>query len=295
MSINYTTNLGLAEPVTGTESGTWGDDVNKGITDYLDISIAGTNNITTDADVTLLITNGSSSGNNISSSTAQYMQLLCTGARTTNRNINVPNSSKMYVVNNSTTGGYAITVRGSTGPTTGVTIYNGEQAIVFWSTVAGDFIKTSSFGGTAALLLPVGTTAQEPASPIEGMIRYNSTTKQFEGYSEVASVPGWYSVGGSSISNDTASTTAYYPLFAHATSGTAQVVYTSNTQYTFKPSTGELTSPVHISSNGFMINGTTVSTSYTIASGNNAFSVGPVTVNTGVSVTVSSGQRWVVV
>ena len=295
MSVTYSTNLQLVEPVTGSEAGNWGYDINYGTTDYVDIAIAGTNNITTDADVTLTQTVGNSTGNNIVSTTAQYMQLLCTGARTANRNINVPNISKMYVVNNSTTGGYSITVRGVTGPTTGVTVYNGEQAIVFWSTVAGDFIKTSSFGGTAALLLPVGTTAQEPASPIEGMIRYNSTTKQFEGYSEVASVPGWYSVGGSSISNDTASTTAYYPLFAHATSGTAQVVYTSNTQYTFKPSTGELTSPVHISSNGFMINGTTVSTSYTIASGNNAFSVGPVTVNTGVSVTVSSGQRWVVI
>ena len=295
MSVTYSTNLQLVEPVVGSESGTWGYDINYGTTDYIDIAIAGTNNITTDADITLTQTVGNSSGNNIVSTTAQYAQLLCTGARTANRNINVPNASKMYVVNNSTTGGYSITVRGVTGPTTGVTVYNGEQAIVFWSTVAGDFIKTSSFGGTAALLLPVGTTAQEPASPIEGMIRYNSTTKQFEGYSEVASVPGWYSVGGSSISNDTASTTAYYPLFAHATSGTAQVVYTSNTQYTFKPSTGELTAPEVISSNGFMINGTTVSTSYTIATNNNAFSVGPVTVNTGVSVTVSSGQRWVVI
>jgi len=294
MSINYTTNLGLAEPVTGTESGTWGDDVNKGITDYLDISIAGTNNITTDADVTLLITNGSSSGNNISSSTAQYMQLLCTGARTTNRNINVPNSSKMYVVNNSTTGGYAITIRGVTGPTTGVTIYNGEQAIVFWSSVASDFIKISSYVGTAALQLPSGTTAQEP-TPNQGMIRYNQTTGQFEGYSLVSGTPGWYSVGGSSINNDTSTSSSTYPLFAHATSGTAQIIYTSSTQYVFKPSTGELTAPEVISSNGFMINGTTVSTSYTIASGNNAFSVGPVTVNTGVSVTVSSGQRWVVV
>ena len=45
MTINYTTLLGLAEPVTGTESGTWGDDVNKGITDYLDIAVAGTQTI----------------------------------------------------------------------------------------------------------------------------------------------------------------------------------------------------------------------------------------------------------
>ena len=294
MTINYTTNLGLAEPVTGTEAGTWGGDVNMGITDYLDIAIAGSLNITTDADVTLTITNGSNSGNNIGSTTAQYMQLLCTSSRSTNRNINVPNSSKMYVVNNSTTGGYAITIRGVTGPTTGVKVYNGELAIVFWSSVASYFIKISSYSGTAALQLPSGTTAQEP-TPNQGMIRYNQTTGQFEGYSLVSGTPGWYSVGGSSINNDTSTSSSTYPLFAHATSGTAQIIYTSSTQYVFKPSTGELTAPEVISSNGFMINGTTVSTSYTIASGNNAFSVGPVTVNTGVSVTVSSGQRWVVI
>ena len=147
MTINYTTNLGLAEPVTGTEAGTWGGDVNMGITDYLDIAIAGSLNITTDADVTLTITNGSNSGNNIGSTTAQYMQLLCTSSRSTNRNINVPNSSKMYVVSNSTSGGYAIVVRGyTTGPsyTTGVTIANGEKCVIFWSSVSNDFIKITS-------------------------------------------------------------------------------------------------------------------------------------------------------
>jgi hypothetical protein len=43
-----------------------------------------------------------------------------------------------------------------------------------------------------------------------------------------------------------------------------------------------------------LLNGTTVSASYTIASGNNGFSVGPITVASGQAVTVASGQRWVV-
>lgn len=37
-------------------------------------------------------------------------------------------------------------------------------------------------GGTASVTIPVGTTAQRPASPTTGMIRYNSTTGQYEGY-----------------------------------------------------------------------------------------------------------------
>lgn len=43
-----------------------------------------------------------------------------------------------------------------------------------------------------------------------------------------------------------------------------------------------------------MVNNTTITTNYTIGSGTNGWSVGPVTVASGVSVTVSSGQRWVV-
>ena len=35
---------------------------------------------------------------------------------------------------------------------------------------------------TGAIQLPVGTTAQRPASPSVGMVRYNTTTSHFEGY-----------------------------------------------------------------------------------------------------------------
>ena len=44
-----------------------------------------------------------------------------------------------------------------------------------------------------------------------------------------------------------------------------------------------------------IINNTTIGVNYTIASGTNGFSVGPITVSSGFAVTVSSGQRWVVI
>lgn len=44
----------------------------------------------------------------------------------------------------------------------------------------------------------------------------------------------------------------------------------------------------------FFVNSKTVTTSYSIPSGQNANSVGPITVNAGVTVTVPSGSRWVV-
>ncbi len=56
-----TTLLGLVTPTQGTLSGTWGDTVNYGISDYVDISVAGTLTLTNDGAVTLANTTGSSS------------------------------------------------------------------------------------------------------------------------------------------------------------------------------------------------------------------------------------------
>jgi len=99
---------------------------------------------------------------------------------------------------------------------------------------------------------------------------------------------------GATITNDTSTSTNVYPTFVDATSGSLSTINTSNAKLLYKPSTGELQSSALIASNGIMVNSTTVSASYTIASGQNGMSIGPVTVNSGVTVTVSSGQRWLV-
>ena len=52
--------------------------------------------------------------------------------------------------------------------------------------------------------------------------------------------------------------------------------------------------PQVLGNNGLIVNNNTVTVSSTLASGQNAMSVGPITVNSGVVVTVSSGQRWVI-
>jgi hypothetical protein len=144
MTVNYTSLLALGQPVTGTESGTWGDDVNNAVTSYLDIAIAGTQTLSTDGDVTLTLTQGTSLATNIGTTSAQYMILNCTGARTALRNINVPNSSKAYIVMNNTSGGFNVTIRGSTGPTTGISVAPGKQTWVAWDTSASDFKEIAS-------------------------------------------------------------------------------------------------------------------------------------------------------
>ena len=102
-------------------------------------------------------------------------------------------------------------------------------------------------------------------------------------------------VSGASLSNDTTTASNLYPLFAAATSGTPTTIYTSNAQYLFKPSTGELSVKAPRASNGIVVNSATISSDYTIATGDNGLSAGPVSVNSGITVTVSSGSVWTVV
>ena len=148
----------------------------------------------------------------------------------------------------------------------------------------------SAFTSTGALTVSKGTTGQQPASPVTGMIRYNTTSAQFEGYAGAS--PSWLPVGGSVISNDTTTATNLYPIFANATSGTATTVYTGNARLLYLPSTGQLQSTTLRSGNGLFVNSATISEDQTIASGDNASSIGPVIVNPGVVVTISSGSVW---
>lgn len=162
------------------------------------------------------------------------------------------------------------------------------------TTVSGVLTATSDsiFSSTGALTVSKGTAGQQPASPVTGMIRYNTTSDQFEGYAGAS--PSWLPVGGSVISNDTATATNLYPIFANTTSGTATTVYTSNANYLYKPSTGELQALEVVATNGIFVNSQTIAASYSIAAGNNAISAGPVTVSSGQTVTVASGSVWVI-
>ena len=60
------------------------------------------------------------------------------------------------------------------------------------------FTGTATFGGnilmsgTGTIDIPVGTTAERPGSPNNGMIRYNTSLSQYEGYSGSA----WGALGG---------------------------------------------------------------------------------------------------
>ena len=125
---------------------------------------------------------------------------------------------------------------------TGNVITSADTATVTSTMLATELV----FPGTGEITLPNGTTAQRSGSPTSGMIRFNTTYSQFEGYTGSA----WSQVGGG------------------ATGGGSDQV--------------------------FVQNGQSVTTNYTIPTGKNASSVGPISVNSGITVTIPSGSRWLV-
>jgi len=147
-----TTLLGLVTPTQGTLTGTWGDTVNYGITDYVDIAIAGTLAFAGDGAITLANTTGSSAGNSIGATTAQYAIIRVTGILTTAKIITAPSYSKTYLVVNAATGS---TVTFKASGQTGVSIAVGETALVYYN--GTDYVKVV---GTATAGAAGGSTTQ---------------------------------------------------------------------------------------------------------------------------------------
>lgn len=166
MTVNNTTLLGLALPVDGTEVGTWGDDVNNGITTFIEAAVSGTQTLNmAGGDVTLTTTNYSVGTPVLTGTSAQYAVLHCTGAIPTNRNVFLPNQSKIYLVINDCTGNFAVTFRGATGPTAGVSTAGGARVFIAWS--GTDFILITNQNGTFIPATGVGiagTTGADNAS-----------------------------------------------------------------------------------------------------------------------------------
>jgi hypothetical protein len=97
---------------------------------------------------------------------------------------------------------------------------------------------------------------------------------------------GTYTLSGTTLARTTvlANSSATQPSALTFSAGTKDVFVTYPSEYSAYTGGGQ----------GIQLNNTTISANYTIATGVNGFSVGPVTVGSGFAVTVSSGQRWLV-
>jgi hypothetical protein len=132
MAINYTSLLGLAQPVTGTEAGAWGTVVNTQITALVEEAIASTVSLdVTSGDITLTTTVGAANQ-------ARRALLLVTGTPGTTRNVIAPSQSKTYVVINSSDS--TVVIKGAA--TTGVSVASTVRALVAWN--GSDFAVVAS-------------------------------------------------------------------------------------------------------------------------------------------------------
>jgi Chaperone of endosialidase len=202
MTINYTTLLGLAKPVTGTESGAWGDVVNDQITSLVEDSIANAASINvTSGNVTLTDNNGTSDQ-------ARMAILLVSGTPGTSRNIVAPSTSKWYIVRNGSND--AVVIKGSA--TTGVTIPTGSEALVFWN--GSDF--------------EVGGMAGPTSSTDNAVVRYDGTTGKLVQNSSVT-IDDSNNVGGLANLNFSGTGNRITGDFSNATAASRVMFQTSTT------------------------------------------------------------------
>jgi hypothetical protein len=165
MTINYTTLLGLAKPVTGTETGDWGNVVNNEITSLLEDSVANASTISvTAANVTLSTTSGSSNE-------ARMSTLIITGTPGTTRNVVAPSQAKIYQVINQSNS--SVVIKGAA--TTGVTIVSGATACVVWN--GSDFVIASvaAIGMLQGLGTGVATAAAAASNTTGGLVTQPGT------------------------------------------------------------------------------------------------------------------------
>ena len=185
------------------------------------------------------------------------------------------------------------------------------------------FNSQAQFLSTDDIKIPVGSTAQRPASPVVGMIRFNSDTNQYEGNKivtgqNITSITFITTTATLTTNSPHGLSTNDYVTIAGASpaqyNGTYSITVTGASTFTYVMASTPATNATSVGtyyanlwlaigggatgSGGnqiFVENDKTVTSSYTITIGKNASSAGPIQINTGVTVTVPTGSRWVIV
>jgi len=149
---------------------------------------------------------------------------------------------------------------------------------------------------TGAANIPSGATGDRPTG-VNGMFRYNTTDGAFEGYASGA----WGAIGGGGgfeVSTTPPASPSGGDTYWDSEEGNAYIYYedgTSNQWVPLVPSTPPKAAAGGGTDEVFFENDNAVTTNYTLQTGKNALSAGPITINSGVTVTVPSGQSWVIV
>lgn len=169
MTITRTALLDLPIIETNSELGQWGNAVNNGLTQYLDIAIAGITNLTgsnfsgsPNYALTLTLTDGDASATNIVYNSAQYSTIRVSSLNA-NSTITAPASSRSYkVINADST--YTLTIK-ATGQT-GVTINPGASLVAVFNGTdyVGLGVQAAATLTAGQLIKGAGSTVVTPAT-----------------------------------------------------------------------------------------------------------------------------------
>jgi hypothetical protein len=204
MPSTYSTSLGLELIGNGEQAGTWGTTTNNNLGTLLEQAIAGVESITlVGGDYTLTDYNGLPDQ-------ARNAVLVFGGLLGAPCNVIAPAVEKTYIVRNFSNATVTIKTAGGNG----IAIANAASEVIFCN--GSDFFSATQFNyidgnltvtgsvsiganqttaGNAVFLknvygnastdqwyLPTGNTVSRTSSPIDGLIRYNSEGKFYEGY-----------------------------------------------------------------------------------------------------------------
>jgi hypothetical protein len=281
----YSTNLKIELIGTGEQAGTWGATTNENFANVFEQAIVGRGNpdYASDANLTLTYTDS------VASQTARNLYLNVTssvgGGLTATRNLVVPTINKTYVVENNTTGGQSIVVKTSAG--TGVTVPNGKRVALYVDgtnvVAAFNHISTAlSLGDT----LSVAGTSSLAAATVSSTLGVTGNTAL-----STLSATGNATFSGTGATKLQAGTTAQRP----GTPADGMIRYNSDEDSFEGYIDGAWGGISGAQANGVIYeNNLNISANYTLTTGKNGMSVGPITVDSGVTVTIPSGQRWVI-
>lgn len=153
--------------------------------------------------------------------------------------------------------------------------------------VLADRVKeTTTTTGTGTVTLLGASTGYQSFSAIgNGNTTYYTIAGQTGSEWEVGI--GTYTSSGTTLARTTVISSSNSGSLVNFSAGTKDVFVTYPAEYTANAVGGGI--------GAVQLNADTVTVSGTIATGQNGFSVGPLTINSGVTLTVASGQRHVII
>jgi hypothetical protein len=300
---------------TGEQSGTWGVTTNTNLSIALGEAITGSADVAfSSADVTLTLTNTNAA------QTARNLRLNLTGTSGGARNLILGSGcqiEKFYLINNGLAD--AVTVKNTTG--SGVTVPAGLAVLVFnngtdvvnpltyfsgtlvtnAATITGGTINSTPIGGSSAAAGSFTSLAASGNASVTGNLTVDGNTTLGNASGDTitlnaatANVPNNLNFNGTGSIKVPAGTTGQRP-----TPVAGMIRYNSD-EGTFEGYASGAWGSIGGGATGaggdqvFYENELTVTTSYTLTTARNAMSTGPITIDSGVTVTVPTNQRWVI-